>query len=491
VSLKYIDPRTNPEYKFDEVISDINYNFGQLSGGSSFTGAYLPLSGGTVSGTSYFYNLSGTSISGGTIVSGSTNLYSIFQPTGANTVFDSGINTYTGGTFYNQTINVSALTISTLVTSGATQLGTTTASSLSGGTVSGGTLFSGSTNLSSIFQQIGVEQTGIAAESNITTGGTFFAPVISLVTSPSINNLIASGNSQLNSITSIILSSASISANSFVLLDGNQNIGKAIISNSNGIGNWTNSITDNSSVNSIDWNSRNLYNSSGAQILNWSNTTGVTVFGTVQIYGGVDIAGTASTFNTQVVQTADNNITMNLSGSHVSAYGGGIIILSGQPGGQSSNWVIDVSGNWSANTQIIAGSGFNVSSGAIQSGGTDLYSIFLTTNDGNDITRVQPGTNTYTGGTDNFPTISLANSPSVNNFISSGNSQLGITTASSFSGSTVSGDTFYSGTTPLSRYFISTASTVVRDSIASTFDGLGGVVSTGSTSYMTMAYERS
>lgn len=50
---RYIEPRTNPEYRYDKVIEDINYNFGLISGGS-LNGAYLPLSGGTVTGATTF-----------------------------------------------------------------------------------------------------------------------------------------------------------------------------------------------------------------------------------------------------------------------------------------------------------------------------------------------------------------------------------------------------------------------------------------------------
>lgn len=57
-------------------------------------------------------------------------------------------------------------------------------------------------------------------------------------------------------------------------------------------------------------------------------------------------------------------------------------------------------------------------SGAIYSGGTDLYNIFLTTADGNDITRVQPGTNISTGGTANNPIVNLDNNISVNSITS-------------------------------------------------------------------------
>ena len=78
--------------------------------------------------------------------------------------------------------------------------------------------------------------------------------------------------------------------------------------------------------------------------------TGVTVNGSIYIYGNVDVLGTATTFNTQTVQTADNNITMNLSGSHLSSLYGGINVLSGRADNISSTWTINAAGDWSANT---------------------------------------------------------------------------------------------------------------------------------------------
>lgn len=79
-------------------------------------------------------------------------------------------------------------------------------------------------------------------------------------------------------------------------------------------------------------------------------------------------------------------------------------------------------------------SGTSNFTGIIQSGGTDLYNIFLTANDGNDITRVQPGTNISTGGTDNYPTINL-------------NSDISLTS--------LSASTIYSGSTNLYDIFLS------------------------------------
>jgi len=53
---RYLDTRTNPNYKYDIVLDDINYNFSLLSGATTGTtsNAYLPLSGGTVTGVTTF-----------------------------------------------------------------------------------------------------------------------------------------------------------------------------------------------------------------------------------------------------------------------------------------------------------------------------------------------------------------------------------------------------------------------------------------------------
>ena len=93
-----------------------------------------------------------------------------------------------------------------------------------------------------------------------------------------------------------------------------------------------------------------------------------------------------------------------------------------------------------------------INSKIIQSGGTDLYSIFLTTNDGNDITRIQPGTNITTGGTANNPTVNLIASPSVNTFTASGNTSLQGVTATTFNATIIQ-----SGGTNINNLFVSKA----------------------------------
>lgn len=76
--------------------------------------------------------------------------------------------------------------------------------------------------------------------------------------------------------------------------------------------------------------------------------------------------------------------------------------------------------------------------GVIYSAGTDLYNIFLTAAGANDITRVQPGLNTYTGGTGNNPTVNIS-----------------AATLTYLSATTISGGTIYSGSTDLYDIFCS------------------------------------
>jgi len=82
--------------------------------------------------------------------------------------------------------------------------------SLSATTISGGTLYSGSTNLYDIFSTGGGGSTTyVQPGSNITTGGTATNPIISVVASPSFNNLTASGYTDTMTIVEPVSPSAS------------------------------------------------------------------------------------------------------------------------------------------------------------------------------------------------------------------------------------------------------------------------------------------
>lgn len=85
----------------------------------------------------------------------------------------------------------------------------------------------------------------------------------------------------------------------------------------------------------------------------------------------------------------------------------------------------------------------SVSGATIYSGSTNLYDIFSTTDD-NDITRVQPGVNIITGGTANNPIVNLVDSPSINNLSFSG-----LASGGNINAGTITGSTYYSGSTLL------------------------------------------
>jgi hypothetical protein len=468
----------------------------------------------TSSGSSNFSaGLSASTLSGGTILSGSTNLYSIF--TRLNTVVQNvgGVgNILTGGTTTNPTISITGSPSFNIIKASGSSVFN---GGLSASTLSGGTILSGSTNIGGLFVN------GVTAGSNTTIGGSSTFPSVSVVDSPSFNNLSVSGTSTHNGLSASTLSGGTILSGSTNLYSifapfgsGVQSVGaNGNLSTGGTPTNPTISITASPSFNNITFSGTATGNAlsattlSGGTILSASTNlesifvqgsgtngtvplwngpkflgdsiitqagTGVTVNGSIYIYGNVDVLGTASTFNTQTVQTTDNNITMNLSGSHVSSLGGGITIISGTPSGVASTWTIDANGAWSSNTQILT-SAITVNGGAIISGATNLYQIFAPFGSG--VQSVGGVGNIFTGGTATNPTISITGSPSLASITSSGSSNF----SAGLSASTLSGGTILSGSTNLYSIF-TRLNTVVQN-----VGGVGNIFTGGTTTNPTIS----
>jgi hypothetical protein len=68
----------------------------------------------------------------------------------------------------------------------------------------------------------------------------------------------------------------------------------------------------------------------------------------ITINGNVTINGSATTINTEVIQSKDNNIILNYSGTHLTALNGGITVEDGQSNGVDSVLYIDSDGCWHA-----------------------------------------------------------------------------------------------------------------------------------------------
>ncbi len=82
-----------------------------------------------------------------------------------------------------------------------------------------------------------------------------------------------------------------------------------------------------------------------------SCTTGIT------INGNVVINGSATTINTEVIQSKDNNIVLNYSGTHLTAIGGGITLEDGVSDGVDSRIYTDSNGTWLFDPGLSASTG--------------------------------------------------------------------------------------------------------------------------------------
>ena len=77
----------------------------------------------------------------------------------------------------------------------------------------------------------------------------------------------------------------------------------------------------------------------------------------ITINGNVIINGSATTINTEVIQSKDNNIVLNYSGTHLTAIGGGITLEDGQSNGVDSRIYTDTNGTWLFDPGLSASTG--------------------------------------------------------------------------------------------------------------------------------------
>jgi hypothetical protein len=209
---------------------------------------------------------------------------------------------------------------------------------------------------------------------NISTGGTANEPTINL-----------DADIVLTSVNATEISGGTIYSGATDLYD--------IFSTSAGV---TGSGTNNTIA---MWNGTSSLTDS---IMTFDGTTGITVAGDVFIQGSVEVLGSATTIVTQDLFVEDNTITLNSGGTAVSATNGGIFVQNGVNNGTDASWTIDAVGNWQTDNGIISSAmtvnngNLNVTGGGVmQSGGTDLYNIFI-----QDLQSVMNEGSTSTVGTD-------------------------------------------------------------------------------------------
>jgi len=420
-------------------------------------------------------NFSGATISGGTLYSGATNLSTTIisianaAASAVDIAVQAGSNIATGGTAAAPTISVAASpSLNALTLSGAGQFAGVTATSLSANTLSGGTLYSGATNLSTTIINIANaaaassgDITRVQPGSNITTGGTANAPTINVSASPSLNELTLSGAGKFAGVTSTGLSATTVSATT--LFSGTTELGSifnsyfpSIPPNQIAFGNSASAITSSPAL--IYSLSNSLLNINGGLFLgnitgsaygiqgatlntviyNYNSTAKITLsnglithsVGESNFLGAIKSNSlTANTISGGTYfsgSTPLETIISNLAGGGTSTLvqpGSNIIT-----GGTSSAPIVSVVSSPSLNGLILSGSAqlagvtstgmsaTTISATTLFSGTTNLSTTIISVANAaatatGDFTRVQPGSNTTTGGTANAPIVNVSSTP--------------------------------------------------------------------------------
>lgn len=194
-----------------------------------------------------------------------------------------------------------------------------------------------------------------------------------------------------------------------------------------------------------------LYNSRITNRLNVNDNFIVSGTGLISTYGGASGAGLGGKF---LSGTTDGFVLSNIA----DIVGVTTYVQPGAntfTGGTDTRPTVNVTGLSIDNISVSGSATFEnilateISATTFYSAGTNLETIITNLSDVSDTTRVQPGSNITTGGTNNEPIVSLVESPFVNDITISGTGL-----ANAFSATTLSGDTLFSGTTDLSAIFL-------------------------------------
>ena len=395
----------------------------------------------TVSGESSFQGISAV-----TFYSGSTDLSLLIGSGGGGggdtTRVQPGINTFTGGTENEPTVNVTGLTVDNITVSG----------SASANTFSAATLVSGTTDVEDVIRTIAAETelndlTRVQDGINTFTGGTANAPTVN-VTGLSIDNISVSGSASANTFSADTLVSGTTDLNEiFAPITVTGDVTRV----GNGTNTFTGGTENNPTVNVTGLTVDNFTVSGSAS----ANTFSAATF----VSGTTDVEDVIRTI---AAETELNDLTRVQDGINTFT------------GGTANAPTVNVTGLSIDNIAISGEASFQgISASTLFSGSTDLSELFAPAgSDNNDITRVQPGTNTFTGGTANEPTVNVTGL-TVDNFTVSG----------SASANTFSAATFVSGTTDLSDIFVTTTNTFlngIRNISGDTY-GLGGFLTEDTT----------
>ncbi len=416
-------------------------------------------------GSSSFLSLTASTISASTLYSGSTNLYDIFLTSADGndiTRVQQGLNTYTGGTDNYPTVNVSGLTIDNIYSSGNTIFCATT---INGELVvfnaaSANTLNIGNSptnaalavqsredGIIATYRDIDGEDVfifqGKLSDQSLQVGigdfnATYAYPGYVIKTLTSMHQFI-NGNVYIGNNQSFFSTTDKLYVDGNTMITGEFSAGTIYSGSTNlydifltsapasdttriqqGLNTYTGG-TDNYPTVNISAATLDNISVSGASSLGVVSATTI-ISGSTNLYDIFLTSAPAS--DTTRIQQGLNTYT----------------------GGTDNYPTVNVSAATLDNLSVSGASSLGVvSATTIYSGSTNLYDIFLTSAPASDITRIQQGLNTYTGGTDNYPTVNIS-ATTLDNISVSGASSLGVVSATTIiSGSTNLYDIFSTG----------------------------------------------
>ena len=340
----------------------------------------------------------------------------VFVPvTGSLTYVQNGINTFTGGTAQYPTVNITAATFNNLQVTGQTVVGTISAS-----TFSGGTYLSGGTNLYNIFLQ--TAYSGVSSSSS-PFSGTSLGVIKNMSGTTSTNQAIQDSLGMYYSkITSAVTGSFAFGDPTYYYAYiGNYGTETGAINSSFAFGPSLDGV--NKGVNSTI--------SIAMSYLYWIKS-GSTSSG---IFAGRENTIGYNALQSTILGGSGNTINNSVTGS---------TILGGRNITASASDTVYV-----PYLNIGSALGF----GTVNYLGRDASGnvVLAPTPSSSTPTQVQPGTNTYTGGTTLLPTVNVS-ALTINTITSSGASNF----TSTLSANTLSASTMISGSTNLYSIFLQT-----------------------------------
>jgi hypothetical protein len=319
---------------------------------------------------------------------------------------------------------------------------------------------------------IGTEYTGYSVTYSFINVSQFNPNVFSGVTSASQENFSA-GTLDYKGPLDYLSSKENIS------VDGR------LITNKITISNGASSATTNYVLTQIDdtgkggWSSvSSLLSGSCLPIVNLETindcSSGITFNSDVTINGDVIVNGSATTINTEIIRSKDNNIILNYSGTHLTAIGGGFTLEDGVSNGVDSRIYSDSNGVWLFDPSLSANSGtiINFSADTIGSSGdcvNDLYVSNIHSCSPLNINPLNEG-DVYFGSTSGV-TIDVTHSR-IGIGTDSPNYPLQILGGNStfyYDPTSLGGDSRISGNTNLPRYTVSIAPYLTKPSAGSQF----------------------